>query len=184
MFFSSHKNQHQKPTTKNRNQPSLYTTTMKDRTNELHSWASEPTLNHKDDEQATNAPPKKRRLSWARRLRKGRKSKKGAPVDNGDVELAQGASSSKAMQVFYGQVAVVEANIRAVTEAAKSMDAMHDEAMRATTSKLEQKLSQKTRALIDETNQEALQAKKALESLQKETKTLKEAGTMKQSDLR
>lgn len=157
---------------------------MNDRINELPSWTSEPTLNHNDDEQATNTPQKKRKLSWTRRLRKGRKPEKGATVENGDVELAKGVSSSKAMQVFYGQVALVEANIRAVTEAAKSLDTIHDEAMRATTSKLEQKLSQKTRAVIDETNQEALQAKEAMESLQKETKVLKEAGTMNQSDLR
>ena len=154
---------------------------MNDRINELPSWTSEPTLNTNDDEQATNAPQKKLKLSWTQRLRPGRKSKKdAAAVDNGDVELAQ----SKPMQVFYGQVALVEAHMRAVTKAAKSLDRMHDEAMRATTSKLEQKLSQETRALVDETNREALQAKKNLESLQKETKVLKEAGTMKQSDLR
>ena len=149
---------------------------MNDRIDEVLKISSKASLG---SEQVEPVPrkAKKPKVTWSRRRRQERRQNS---KNEGVVEMAVTSS----MQSFYNHVAGLYENLEAIKNASTTLGQLCEEAMQATTTKQEQKVSQKTREIIDETNQNALQTKTMLESLQKETKEFKVARKIKQSDLR
>mmetsp|Transcript_13823 Transcript_13823/g.33460 ORF Transcript_13823/g.33460 Transcript_13823/m.33460 type:complete len:302 (+) Transcript_13823:114-1019(+) len=102
--------------------------------------------------------------------------------DDGDVEMAQ--KKVTIMDHFFREVDNIKADIEAVSEAAKTIDKINEEAMRATTTAEENKLSKQLKPLIDSTNKRAQRTKTLLGLLKEESEKLEKEEKLNASDLR
>lgn len=103
---------------------------------------------------------------------------------SGDIEMAQAPQQPKYMETFFKEVEDIKKDIEAVKTATQKIIDIHEEALQATTTDKENELSRKLRPLVDQTNQRAKRTKNLLSLLKEETKKLKDAEEIKQSDLR
>ncbi|CAJ1953448.1 unnamed protein product [Cylindrotheca closterium] len=101
---------------------------------------------------------------------------------DGDVEMAQ--KKVTIMDHFFREVDNIKADIEAVAEAAKTIDKINEEAMRATTTAEENKLSKQLKPLIDSTNNRARRTKTLLGLLKEESEKLEKEEKLNASDLR
>jgi len=101
---------------------------------------------------------------------------------DGDVEMAQ--KKVTIMDHFFREVDNIKADIEAVAEAAKTIDKINEEAMRATTTAEENKLSKQLKPLIDATNNRAKRTKTLLGLLKEESEKLEKEEKLNASDLR
>lgn len=102
--------------------------------------------------------------------------------NNGDVEMAQ--KKVTIMDHFFREVDNIKADIEAVSDAAKTIDKINEEAMRATTTAEENQLSKQLKPLIDSTNNRARRTKTLLGLLKEESEKLEKEGKLNASDLR
>lgn len=100
----------------------------------------------------------------------------------GDVE--QGKEKPTFMDHFFREVDNIKEDIDAVSKATQQIDNINDQAMRATTTADEKKLSKKLKPLIDATNARAKRTKTLLGLLKEETEKLEKEKTINASDLR
>jgi hypothetical protein len=106
-----------------------------------------------------------------------------APTKSGgDVEMAQ--KKPTFMDHFFREVDNIKADIEAVSQAAKRIDKINEEAMRATTTVEENKLSKQLKPLIDSTNNRAKRTKTLLGLLKEETDKLEKEEKLNASDVR
>ena len=101
---------------------------------------------------------------------------------DGDVEMAQ--KKVTIMDHFFREVDNIKADIEAVSEGAKTIDKINEEAMRATTTAEENKLSKQLKPLIDSTNNRAKRTKTLLGLLKEESEKLEKEEKLNASDLR
>lgn len=100
----------------------------------------------------------------------------------GDIET--GKQETHKMEYFFTEVTGIKADIETIGKAAKTIDKINEQAMRALTSKEEDKLSKKLKPLIDQTNKRARKTKTLLGLLHEETGKLEKEGKINSSDLR
>lgn len=104
------------------------------------------------------------------------------PKTGGDVEMAQ--KKPTFMDHYFREVDNIKADIEAVSRAAKAIDSINDQAMRATTTAEENKLSKQLKPLIDATNNRARRTKTLLGLLKEETEKLEAEKELNASDIR
>jgi hypothetical protein len=104
------------------------------------------------------------------------------PKSGRDVEMAQ--KKPTFMDHFFREVDNIKADIEAVSHAAKRIDKINEEAMRATTTVEENKLSKQLKPLIDGTNNRAKRTKTLLGLLKEETDKLEKEEKLNASDVR
>jgi len=104
------------------------------------------------------------------------------PKEDKDVEMAQ--KKVTIMDHFFREVDNIKADIEAVTQGAKTIDQINEEAMRATTTAEENKLSKRLKPLIDSTNNRARRTKTLLSLLKEESEKLEKEEKLNGSDLR
>lgn len=103
----------------------------------------------------------------------------------GDIEMQeQNNNHSHYMENFFREVDSIKADIDAVSQASKDIAKINEQAMRATTTAEEQKLSKKLKPLIETTNKRAKRTKNLLGLLKEETEKLKAEGKLNSSDMR
>jgi predicted kinase len=100
----------------------------------------------------------------------------------GDVE--KGKEKPTFMDHFFREVDNIKADIDAVTKATKQIGKINDQAMQATSTSVEKKLSKKLKPLVDATNARARQTKTLLGLLKEETEKLEKEKKLNGSDLR
>lgn len=100
----------------------------------------------------------------------------------GDIE--KGKPKPTLMEHFFREVDKIKADIDAVFDATKQINKINEQAMQATTSKEESKLSKKLKSLIDSTNTRAKQTKTLLGLLKQETEQLEGGNKLSDPDLR
>ena len=102
----------------------------------------------------------------------------------GDVEM--GSTPNNEMDQFFREVDGIKADIDAVGSAAKMIDKINEQAMRATTTAEENRLSQQLKPLVDNTNKRAKRTKNLLSVLKEETEVWEKdkSKKYKSSDLR
>jgi predicted kinase len=100
----------------------------------------------------------------------------------GDIE--KGKVKPTFMDHFFREVDNIKADIDAVSKATKQIGKINDQAMRATTTAEEKKLSKKLKPLVDATNARARQTKTLLGLLKEETEKLEKEKKINGSDLR
>jgi len=91
---------------------------------------------------------------------------------DGDAEMAQ--KKVTIMDHFFREVDNIKADIEAVAAAAKTIDKINEEAMRATTTAEENKLSKQLKPLVDATNNRAKRTKTLLGLLKQESEKLEQ----------
>lgn len=101
---------------------------------------------------------------------------------DGDAEMAQ--KKVTIMDHFFREVDNIKADIEAVAAAAKTIDKINEEAMRATTTAEENKLSKQLKPLVDATNNRAKRTKTLLGLLKQESEKLEQEKKLNASDLR
>jgi len=104
------------------------------------------------------------------------------PKEDKDVEMAQ--KKVTVMDHFFREVDNIKADIEAVSQGAKTIDKINEEAMRATTTAEENKLSKRLKPLIDSTNNRARRTKTLLSLLKEESEKLEKEEKLNASDLR
>ena len=104
------------------------------------------------------------------------------PKEEKDVEMAQ--KKVTIMDHFFREVDNIKTDIELVAEAAKTIDKINEEAMRATTTAEENNLSKKLKPLIDSTNKRAQRTKTLLGLLKEESEQLEKEEKLNASDLR
>lgn len=104
------------------------------------------------------------------------------PKEDKDVEMAQ--KKVTVMDHFFREVDNIKADIEAVSQGAKTIDQINEEAMRATTTAEENKLSKRLKPLIDSTNNRARRTKTLLSLLKEESEKLEKEEKLNASDLR
>jgi len=102
---------------------------------------------------------------------------------SGDIEMAE-QNKPQYMETFFREVDGIKKDIDAISRAAKDIGKINEQAMRATTTAEEQKLSKKLKPLIDSTNKRARQTKTLLGLLKEETDKLKKGKKINPSDTR
>ena len=102
---------------------------------------------------------------------------------SGDIEMAE-QNKPQYMEIFFREVDGIKKDIDAISRAAKDIGKINEQAMRATTTAEEQKLSKKLKPLIDSTNKRARQTKTLLGLLKEETDKLKKGKKINPSDTR
>lgn len=102
----------------------------------------------------------------------------------GDIEM--GSTPNNEMDQFFREVDGIKADIDAVGSAAKMIDKINEQAMRATTTAEENRLSQQLKPLVDNTNKRAKRTKNLLSVLKEETEVWEKdkSKKYKSSDLR
>mmetsp|Transcript_13821 Transcript_13821/g.33457 ORF Transcript_13821/g.33457 Transcript_13821/m.33457 type:complete len:169 (+) Transcript_13821:98-604(+) len=100
----------------------------------------------------------------------------------GDIE--KGKTKPTVMDHFFREVDNIKGDIDAVSKATKQINKINEQAMRATTSKEESKLSKKLKPLIDATNNRAKRTKTLLGLLKEETENLQRENKISDPDLR
>ena len=110
----------------------------------------------------------------------------GNDKNGGDIEMQQQQKSDEDqyMSTFFSEVDGINADIKAVGQASKTIGIINEQSMRATTTAEEQKLSNKLSALIDTTNKRAKRTKTLLGLLKEETDKLKDEGKLNSSNVR
>jgi t-SNARE complex subunit (syntaxin) len=101
---------------------------------------------------------------------------------NGDIET--GKHKPSYMDHFFREVDNIKADIEAVGNAAKHIDHINEQAMRATATSEENRLSKELKPLVVTTNNRAKRTKTLLGLLKEETEKLEKAGKLYASDLR
>jgi uncharacterized protein YwgA len=111
--------------------------------------------------------------------------------NGGDIEMQQQQQKQRQketqnqfMENFFREVDSIKADIDAVAQASKDIAKINEQAMRATTTAEEQKLSTMLKPLIETTNKRAKRTKNLLGLLKEETEKLKADGTLNSSDVR
>lgn len=144
---------------------------MNDLMGEIPKWAA--TAPHDDDSGGDHYHDE---MNW---------SKGASGGGGGDIEMAQTPPQQpKYMETFFKEVEEIKKDIDAVKTASQKIMDIHEEALQATTTEKENELSRKLQPLVNQTNQRAKRTKNLLSLLKEETKKLKDAGDIKQSDLR
>ena len=106
------------------------------------------------------------------------------PRDGGDIEMQKTGQAPDYMEDFFRHVDSIKADIDAVTKASKDISHINEQAMRATTTAEENKLSKKLKPLVDKTNQRARGCKNLLGLLKEDTESLKNDKKLNASDVR
>jgi hypothetical protein len=100
----------------------------------------------------------------------------------GDIEKAKGKPTF--MDHYFREVDKIKGDIDAVSKATKQIGVINDQAMIATTTVEEKKLSKKLKPLVDATNARARVTKTLLGLLKEETEKLEKEEKINGSDLR
>lgn len=100
----------------------------------------------------------------------------------GDTET--GNRKPTMMEYFFREVDNIKADIDAVSKATKQINKINEQAMHATTSKEESRLSKKLKPLIDASNTRAKNTKTLLRLLKEETEKLQGENNLSDPDLR
>lgn len=108
----------------------------------------------------------------------------GKKKGGGDVEMQQQGDDNQYMTTFFKEVDGINADIKAVSQAAKGIAIINEKAMRATTTAEEKSLSKQLGPLIASTNKRAKRSKTLLGLLKEETEKLKGTGKLNASDVR
>eukprot|EP00541_Cyclophora_tenuis_P017061 CAMPEP_0116559910 /NCGR_PEP_ID=MMETSP0397-20121206/10675_1 /TAXON_ID=216820 /ORGANISM="Cyclophora tenuis, Strain ECT3854" /LENGTH=317 /DNA_ID=CAMNT_0004085765 /DNA_START=100 /DNA_END=1053 /DNA_ORIENTATION=- len=87
-------------------------------------------------------------------------------------------------EIFFTAVEQIKKEIEDIIKATSSIEKINEQAQKATTTEKEQELSKKLRRVIDGTNKQAKAAKNLLGELKAENESLKEKGSISNSDLR
>lgn len=103
---------------------------------------------------------------------------------SGDIEMQKSAQAPDYMEDFFRHVDSIKADIDAVTLASKDIGKINEQAMKATTTADENKLSKKLKPLVDKTNLRAKACKKLLGLLKEDTDSLKSEKKLNASDVR
>ena len=111
-------------------------------------------------------------------------SKNGGGRDGGDIEMANKKKQTNYMDDFFRHVDSIKADIDAVSKASKDISKISEQAIQATTTVDENRLSKKLKPLIDATNKRARKCKKLLELLKQDTDSLKADKMLNLSDVR
>jgi len=108
----------------------------------------------------------------------------GKKKGGGDVEMQQQGDDNQYMTTFFKEVDGINADIKAVSQAAKDIAIINEKSMRATTTAEEKSLSKQLGPLIASTNKRAKRTKTLLGLLKEETEKLKGTGKLNASDVR
>eukprot|EP00339_Tiarina_fusa_P001857 CAMPEP_0117019300 /NCGR_PEP_ID=MMETSP0472-20121206/14832_1 /TAXON_ID=693140 ORGANISM="Tiarina fusus, Strain LIS" /NCGR_SAMPLE_ID=MMETSP0472 /ASSEMBLY_ACC=CAM_ASM_000603 /LENGTH=307 /DNA_ID=CAMNT_0004724235 /DNA_START=275 /DNA_END=1198 /DNA_ORIENTATION=+ len=109
--------------------------------------------------------------------------------EDGDVEMnkqqqQQPTNQPNYMDNFFREVDSIKTDVDAVSEAAKHIAVIHEQALSATTNDEEQALSRQLRPVVENTNKRAQRTKTLLKLLKEETDKLTEEKTLNASDIR
>jgi len=108
----------------------------------------------------------------------------GKKKGGGDIEMQQQGDDNQYMTTFFKEVDGINADIKAVSQAAKDIAIINEKSMRATTTAEEKSLSKQLGPLIASTNKRAKRTKTLLGLLKEETEKLKGTGKLNASDVR
>eukprot|EP00535_Pseudo-nitzschia_heimii_P003425 CAMPEP_0197184596 /NCGR_PEP_ID=MMETSP1423-20130617/10170_1 /TAXON_ID=476441 /ORGANISM="Pseudo-nitzschia heimii, Strain UNC1101" /LENGTH=309 /DNA_ID=CAMNT_0042635447 /DNA_START=62 /DNA_END=987 /DNA_ORIENTATION=- len=109
----------------------------------------------------------------------------GKKKGGGDIEMQQQKDDdNKYMTDFFKHVEDINADIKAVSQAAKDIAVINEKSMRATTTAEEKSLSKKLSPLISTTNKRAKNTKSLLGLLKQDTDQLSSEGKLNASDVR